>query len=73
MASASAPIHAFLELPLPVLCTILFPNKWLLSHITIIKTMDSSERGMNPVEMIIINPQKKLLTELGIKPATSYS
>ena len=29
-----------------------------LSHITIIKTMDSGERGINPVAMTTINPQK---------------
>ena len=32
---------------------------WLLSHITIVETMDSSEIGMNPVAMTIINPQKE--------------
>jgi hypothetical protein len=29
------------------------------SHITIVETMDSCGRGMNPVAMIIINPRKE--------------
>ena len=29
--------------------TIFFPSHWLLSHITIVETTDSSERGMNHV------------------------
>ena len=40
--------------------TIYFPGHWLLSHITIIEKMASSERGMNPVAMTIINPWKKI-------------
>ena len=59
IAAASAPIHALLELFQPVLRTIFFPSHWLLSHITIVETTDSGERGMNPVAMTIINPQKK--------------
>ena len=35
-----------------------FPSCLLLPHITIIETTDSSERGMNPVAMTIINPLK---------------
>ena len=35
---------------------IFLPNHWLLSHITTIETMDSGEKGMNPVAMT--NPQK---------------
>ena len=31
----------------------------LLSHITIIESTDSGERGMNPVAMTIINPRKE--------------
>ena len=38
---------------------------------TIIKTMESGERGMNTVVMTIINRKKTILTELEIKPATS--
>ena len=59
IATASAPIHAFLEFFLPVLRTIFFPSRWLLSHITIVETTDSGERGMNPVAMTIINPRKE--------------
>ena len=43
----------------PVLCTIFFPSHRLLSHITIVEKTDSSERGMNPVAMTIINPWKE--------------
>ena len=33
---------------------------WLLSHITVLETtMDSGERGMNPVAMTIINHRKE--------------
>ena len=38
---------------------IFFPSHWLLSHVTIIETTDSGERGMNPVAMSIINPRKE--------------
>ena len=30
-----------------------------VSHITVVETTDSGERGMNPVIMTIINPRKK--------------
>ena len=70
---ASAPIHAILKLFLPVLSTILFPSHWLLSHITIGETMDSSERGMNTVTMTLINPWKEYWPSLGVKPATFCS
>ena len=43
---------------LPVLSTIFFPNHWLLSHITIIKTMDSGESETNPITIAIINAWK---------------
>ena len=56
--AASAPVHAFLEFFLPVLSTIFSPSHWLLSHITIVQTMDSSEREMTPVTMTNIKPQK---------------
>ena len=39
--------------------TIVFLSLWLLSHITIVETTDCGERGMNPVAMTIINPQKE--------------
>ena len=37
----------------------IFPSHWLLSHITIVETTDSGERGMNPVAMTVINPRKE--------------
>ena len=57
--SASAPTHACLEFFSPVLCTIFFPSHWQLCHITIVETMDGSERGMNPVATTVINPRKE--------------
>ena len=33
--------------------TLFFPSHWLLSHIIIVETIDSGERGMNPVTSII--------------------
>ena len=53
--------------------TIYFPSHWLLSHTTITKTVDKGERGMNPVEMTLINPRKEYLPSWRIKPATSCS
>ena len=41
------------------ICTIFSPSHWLVSYITIVKTKDSDERGMNPVTMTIINPWKE--------------
>ena len=73
MTAASSSIHAFLEFFQPELCTIFFSSHWLLSHITIVETIDSGERGMNPAEMTIFNPQKKIFAEPRIEPATSGS
>ena len=56
---ATAPIHAFLKLFEPVLHTMFFTSHWLLSHITIVKIMNSSERGMNVVAINIIKSVKK--------------
>ena len=72
--AARALINGFMEFFLTVLHLrlIFFPSHWLLSLITI-KTMDSSERGMIPVSMTIINPWKEYWPELGIEPATSCS
>ena len=42
-----------------VLCTVFFSNHWLLYHITIIKIVYSSARGLSPVTMTIINPLTK--------------
>ena len=39
--------------------TIFFPSHWLLSHISIVETTNSGERGINPVTMIMINPLKE--------------
>ena len=44
-AKTTSLIYAFLEFFLPVFCTIFFLSHWLLSQITIIKTMDRRERN----------------------------
>ena len=54
IAVASAPIHTFLEFFLLVLHAIFFASQSLLSHITIIETMDSRERGMNLVAIFLV-------------------
>ena len=41
IAAASSPVHAFLEIFLPVLCTILFPSHCRLSHIIIAEKTDN--------------------------------
>ena len=41
--------------------TITFPSHWQLFHVAIVETIDSGERGMNPVAMSIINPRKELV------------
>ena len=64
---ASASIQAFLEFLQPVLCTVFFQSHWLLSHITIVKTKDSGEKGMDPVPMTIINPRKEYCPSYGSK------
>ena len=61
---ASVPIHAFLETFQAVLCTVFFPSHWLLSYITVVKTMDRGEREMNPVAM------ERILAKAGIEKAT---
>ena len=61
----------------PVLLKLFFPSHSLLSHIFIVETTESGERGMNAVAMTIINSRSrgsnqrpsvlksaKLLTEL---------
>ena len=57
IAAASTPIWSSL---LTLLGTMIFLSHWLLSHVTIIETMDTSERGMNAVAMTIINPRIEL-------------
>ena len=47
----------------PVFRTMFLPRHWLLSHIAVVKTMDSSE--MNPVAMTIINPRKEYWPNTG--------
>ena len=60
IVAASPPIHAFLEFFFNRhSAQYSFPSHWLLPHITIVETMDSGERGMKPVAMTIINPQKE--------------
>ena len=62
----NAPIHAFLEFFQPVLSILFFPSHWLVSNRTIVKTMDSSDGGMNPVTMTIINPWKEYWPSRGL-------
>ena len=72
MAATSAPTHAFLEFFQQVFSTIFFPSHWLLSHITIVETMDShGETGMNPVTMTIINPLKEYQPRQGLNQQPS--
>ena len=49
------------------------PGHQLLSHVIIMKTKDSSEKGMNPVVMTIINPKKEYWQRQRFEPATSCS
>ena len=55
MAAASAAIQTFLEYS----ATIFFPSHWLLFDINVVETTDSGERGIDPVEMTIINSRKE--------------
>ena len=45
------PVHLYMLFLgfIPVLLKTFFPSHWLLFHITAVKTMDSYERGINPV------------------------
>ena len=67
----SAPIHAFLEFFLPLLHTIFCPSHWLLYSIAIVETMNSCERGMNPVTMTIIHPWKEYWQSRGLNQRPS--
>ena len=49
-----------------VLGTIFFLSHRLLSHVTIVETTDSGERGMNSIAMTIINPRKKCWPSWGL-------
>ena len=78
--AASALIQAFLGFFLPVLCTIFFPGHWLLSHVTIVETMDSNERGINPVamthqslELILVEQEIKPVRDLRFLRPAPYS
>ena len=73
IASASAPIDAFLEFLKPVLGTILFLSHWLLSHITIVKTIDSGERKFESCRSDYHQSLERILGKPGIEPATSCS
>ena len=56
------PVHLFMlsrSSFLPVSRKIFFPRHWLFSHFTMEETVDSSERGINPAAMTIINPRKE--------------
>ena len=52
--ASSEPKHTFREFFQTVVHTISLP-----SHITIVETMDSIERGKNPLPLTIINPWKE--------------
>ena len=53
-ATASLPIHTVHSTPQNILYK-------LLSHITIVSSMDCGERGMNPLAMTVINLRKEHL------------
>ena len=64
----STPIHAFLEFfsPVGLLRTTFFPSHWLLSHKTIVETINSGESGMNAAVMTIIYPRKEYCPSQGL-------
>ena len=57
----------------PVHGTILFLSHWLLSHITIVETMDSSERKFESCRNDYHQSLERILGKPGIEPATSCS
>ena len=61
IAAASSPCHAFQKFPSQVLRTICFPSHRLLSHITIVDTMVSTERRIITVAMTFFNPQNEMV------------
>ena len=73
IASANALFNAFLEFLKPVLGTIFFLSHWLLSHITIVETMDSCERKIESCRNDYYQSSESILGKPGIKPATSCS
>ena len=66
IAAISAPICVLLKFYLPVLRTISFPGHCLLSY-TIIEKIDSGEKGMNPVALIIVNSRREYWPSLESK------
>ena len=70
IASGSAPKDAFLEFLKPVLGTILSLSHWQLSHITIVETMDSSERKFESCRNDYHQSLERILGQPGIEPAT---
>ena len=71
---ASEPIHAFQgSFNQYIFHTIFCTSHWLLSHIAMVETTDSCERGMNPVAMTIISPRKEYWPGRRFEPATSCS
>ena len=66
IAVTNAAIYTCLKFFLPVLPTIFLLSHWQLSHITIIETMGSSEKGMNPLTLTIINPWKEYWPSWGL-------
>ena len=52
-------MYDFLGFFWPVLRIIVFQSHRLLSLMTVIETMDSSDRGINPATMTIINSRKE--------------
>ena len=73
IASASAPIDAFLEFLKPILGIIFFLRPWLLSHITIVETMGSGERKIESWRNDYNQSSERILSEPGIEPATFCS
>ena len=73
IASASAPIDAFLEFLKPVLGTIFFLSHWLLSCITIVETMGSGERKFESCRNYCHQSSERILGDPGIEPATTCS
>ena len=66
-------MDTFLKFFKPVLGTMLFLSHWLLSHITIVKTMDSRERKFESCRNDYHQSLERILGEPGIEPATSCS
>ena len=56
---ASEPLYVFLEFLLLILCKIFYQRHWLLSNID--EKSISSEKEMDPIILIIINPRKEIV------------